>query len=382
MLTPNCAAAVSRHHHGVMNSCHPSARCCREFVTEVPGAARFGVHVGLQHRQQIDTADVNILPSRRVLSRATLFSGLLVLGAGACIACTPAGAATAGSTPSTDLSSGLTTWDTADSVASVRNDLTGLARTESGAALSFSAGGARAAKLSGAAQPPYQHVDPTFAQDQQCLLVGASIKLTGEELTLPDFSEFAVVGKQWTLTNHVMLAQSAANGSTKLSGGPAVGVDSVLTAARQQTLAQEIFARTIGAKFTGTATVGPSALLDRQMSGGWQVYQQQLGKAKVTATRTLDSSAWGGCAASTTSGTLAFLTLTVTDTVAPGKGGPTTVALPASSPDLKSLGQSRTATGARIAVSRVESFLLEIPAAGGAVEVIGGADAPTAIAQA
>ena len=286
-------------------------------------------------------------------------------------------------TTAVSLAQTLKTWDTADSTASAQNNIDGLESAEADAALMFSVSGANAARLTGHPQAQYQHLDPSFVSlsgTPSCVLASATVKLAGEELSLPDFSEFKVVGATWILTNHIFLARSVSASSTDLSAATAIPAQKALSTDRQRSLSTELFARTIGTKWTKPSTIGPSTLIDRQLLGGWQFYTQQMAKAKTVVTRTLNSTSWSACAAATAQGELIFLTMNLTDRLAPAAAGPKKVTIPSGTPDLQGLGKKNAVSGATIVIDRIESFVLQIPTAAGLpVQVMGMSDAPTAI---
>ena len=117
--------------------------------------------------------------------------------------------------------------------------------------------------------------------------------------------------------------------------------------------------------------VASSPLLDGQFAGGWEVYGQQLAGVGAAARRTMDRAEWSDCAVAVPTGTLTFLTIHATDTLRPAPGGPATVQMVPQSPDLIATGQRTAVSGTSIRVTRVETFVLLVPAQAAGTSVLG-----------
>jgi hypothetical protein len=227
-------------------------------------------------------------------------------------------------------------------------------------------------------QPSFQHVTPTFAippAPASCFLVGATLKLVGDEMNLTDFSQFQLTpGVGWKISHNVQIgtdgqAALQSMNSTAVTSAQALGDQ------REQAISSEVSGRTTAAA-ANYSIVASSAQLDKQLAVGWTYYTQALSAAKETVTRSLDQSSWSACAAHTGGGTIAFLTLNSTDTISVLPGGPAAVTLPASSPDMVALGKTAALTGKKLKVSRVDVFLMLVPDGSGPATVLGLSDAP------
>ncbi|MEO3819600.1 hypothetical protein [Plantactinospora sp. B24E8] len=314
---------------------------------------------------------------------------VLLLGLGGCGADQ---AVSAGGTPSaaasgfgaTQAAEVLAAFDEGDSAASTAGDPDALARFETAPALDASLAGVRRADYHKRTQPAFQHVDPKFAlpgTDPRCFLVSATLRITGEESTYVDFSQFVrtPVG-DWKLSHHVQVSREAVPAIGDLSASPAVPSAEAVGERSRKAIATELLARTIATDRADTSLVASSPLLDQQFAAGWTIYQQQMAAARMTVERTMQSAEWSACAARTPGGTLALLTMYVTDRVAPAAGNRAPVVLPAESPDMIALGERDGVRGPAVSVSRVEVFLLLVPdAEGSPARVLGLSDAPTKV---
>jgi hypothetical protein len=311
--------------------------------------------------------------TRRAVALAAVAAALAACGGGPAAAPAPGGfdPAAAGSV--------LATFDRLDSAASTAADPRALAGQETTPALDFSLASARTARANGRRQPAFTHVRPAFAipagPDPLCFLATGTLQLSGQELGSPDVSQFVRTAAGWKLSHNV---QVSAGGTVAF--GPAVPTAAALPVDRRQALGAELFARTIATPNATPTLVAPSPVLDQRLAAGWTFYQQQLSARRETASRRLVRTEWSDCAARTTAGTLAFVTLYAVDTLAPGRGGPAAVVLPAGSPDLLSTGHKAALRGATITVERTEIFLLSVPDSTAAqATVLGLNDAATTV---
>ncbi|WFE22205.1 hypothetical protein O7621_02200 [Solwaraspora sp. WMMD937] len=322
--------------------------------------------------------------------RAALLIAVLVLGGcgDASAEGVPLGAASSATGPE---SGGLTAeragvvlsaFDQADSAASSTGDIEGLRLQETSPALDFSVAAVRRAAHHQRQQPAFRHVNPGFALPTgaaSCFLVVATLQLSGAELAPTVVSQFVESDGTWKLSHNVRVSQEAVIGARGVGGTVAGPAEQLLDVASRQALAGEVFARTIGSSTGNRALVDPGALLDEQFAAGWSLYQQQLAGTGVQVDREFTGAQWGPCAASTSAGTVTFLTLYATDVLVPAPDGAATVTLPPESFDLIALGRTEPASGSRIEVSRVETFLLLIPESGSGATVLGLNDTAIAI---
>jgi hypothetical protein len=276
----------------------------------------------------------------------------------------------------------LGTFDRVDSAASSAGDLTALATLETNPALNASVASVHRAKAGNRSQPPFQHRDPTFAIPSaapSCFLAVATIASTGSELTRTDVSQFVRFDDgAWKLSHNIQIGAADAQAVRALGGRPAVAATSAVDETRRLALATEIFARTTATQTPDTSLVTTSTLLDQQFAAGFRIYRQQMATAGMAVDRSSGGADWSSCALSGDAGTVAFLTLHVTDTIRPTPGGPARATLSAQSPDVIGLGLREAATGTLITVTRVQVVLILIPPAGPAT-VLGLSDAPTAL---
>lgn len=274
----------------------------------------------------------------------------------------------------------LTAFDQADSPLSSAGNIEGLKSQETSPALDASIAGINRAAAQGRTQPGFSHTTPGFAipaGDPQCFLVVATLKLAGEELARTDLSQFTRQSAGgWKLSHNILIAADGIATARGAAGVAATDAHS-LAAARLQTVAQQVFDRTTG-HTPDLTVVAPNAALDQQLAAGWGIYSQQMGQAGFAVSRALDGTDWSSCVAPTAAGTVAFLTLHVTDTVAPKPGGPKTALLPPQSPDLMATGHHQPVSGKKVTVNRVEVFALCVPQSGPAV-ILGLSDAATAV---
>jgi hypothetical protein len=276
----------------------------------------------------------------------------------------------------------LAAFDQADAAASTAGDVEALRTQEVSPSLDVSVAAVRRAEYHQRRQPPFRHINPAFAvppEDPSCFLVTATLQLDGHELTPTDVSQFVRAGDAWKLSHNVQVGQAAAVVARGIGSKPATDDATALDEASQTALAAEVFARTIGTSAGNRALVAASPVLDDQLAGGWEVYTQQLAGAGTTVTRKLDRAEWSACGVAVPGGTLTFVTLYATDTLAPAKGGPATVSLPAQSPDMISTGNREPVSGASVSVARVETFLLLVPAGATGAQVLGLNDAAISV---
>ncbi|GAA0587221.1 hypothetical protein GCM10010172_85410 [Paractinoplanes ferrugineus] len=273
----------------------------------------------------------------------------------------------------------LAAFDDADSAATVAGDLAGLRGQEVSPSLDASVAAVNKARLVRRNQPGFRHVDPVFAlptADTGCFLVTAKLRLTGEELLLRDVSHFVRTPEGgWKLSHNVQIGPDGQAALASLGSAAAVSSTEALPAGLRERLAAQLFARTIGSGAPDTTLVASNVLLDRRFAGGWAVYSQQMQGAGMAVARTFQKAQWSDCAARTSAGTLAFVTLAVSDTIT----GPTASLTPAA-PDMAALGRSEAVHGRRIRVARLQTFLLLVPAdAAAPASLLGLADAPVSL---
>ncbi len=298
------------------------------------------------------------------------------------------GAARASAAFGTDAAAGvLAQFDAADSAASQAGDLDGLRAQEVAPALDGSIAAVHRARHHQRRQPGFRHVRPTFAiptGDARCFLAGASLEITGDQLTSSDVSQFVrLPDGRWRLSHNVQVTRDNVGRLDGLGGAPAVPTTTAVGERSRQALTSEVFARSIGAPSVGPSLVATSQVLDRQLAAGWRIYGQQLATGKLTVARALDGAEWSECAARVGPATVAFLVLRATDTVTAAPGGPSQVVLRPDTPDLIATGNRDEVRGRSVTVSRVEVFLLLIPdAEGSPATVLGLSDTPTAVRSA
>ncbi|RKN47590.1 hypothetical protein D7223_12520 [Micromonospora endolithica] len=260
----------------------------------------------------------------------------------------------------------LTAFDQADSAASVAGDIEALKTQEVSPSLDLSIAAVRRSAYNQRPQPSFQHINPVFAVpagEPTCFLATATLRLTGSELAPTDVSQFVLdADGQWKLSHNVQVTQPALVTARSIGGRPATSGGTALDVTSRKALAAEVFARSIGSTTSNRSLVASSPLLDGQFAGGWEVYGQQLAGVGAEVRRTMDRAEWSDCAVAVPTGTLTFLTLHVTDTLSPAPGGPATVRLEPQSPDLIAAGRSTAVRGKSIQVTRVETFLLLVPA--------------------
>jgi hypothetical protein len=275
----------------------------------------------------------------------------------------------------------LAQFDRADSAASSAGDIQALQATETAPVLDTSIAAIHRSQAQHQQQRPFQHLQPVFAIAPSCFLATANLKSTGNELTRTDVSEF-VHGTDgtWKLSLNVQVGQDAVTTVRAIGGQSARGSDQAIPAARRTALQNEVFSRTTGSAAANDSVLAPSVLLDQQFAAGWHVYQQQLAGAGMTVHRALVSADWSRCAATVPGGTMAFLTLNMTDTITALPGGPADVTLGAQSPDLISVGRHTAISGRTVVTSRIENFLLLVPDGTGiGASLLGLDDAPLAV---
>ncbi|MEV4764605.1 hypothetical protein AB0J89_18475 [Micromonospora chokoriensis] len=269
----------------------------------------------------------------------------------------------------------LTAFDQADSAASVAGDVEALRTQEVSPSLDLSIAAVRRATYNQRPQPSFQHINPAFAVppgDPACFLATATLKLAGSELAPTDVSQF-VLGDdgQWKLSHNVQVTQPSLVVARSIDGRPATQGGTALDETSRRALAAEVFARSIGSTTSNRSLVASSPLLDGQFAGGWEVYGQQLAGVGAAVQRTMDRAEWSDCAVAVPSGTLVFLTIHATDTLRPAPGGPATVQMVPQSPDLIATGHRTAISGKSIRVTRVETFLLLVPAQATGTSVLG-----------
>lgn len=269
----------------------------------------------------------------------------------------------------------LTAFDQADSAASVSGDVEALRTQEVPPSLHLSIAAVRRAAHNQRPQPAFQHINPVFALPPGgpgCFLATATLRITGSELAPTDVSQF-VLGPdgQWKLSHNVQVTQPALVAARSIGGRPATSGGAALDETSRRALAAEVFARSIGSTTSNRSLVVSSPLLDNQFAGGWEVYGQQLAGVGATVKRTMDRAEWSDCAVAVPAGTLTFLTIHATDTLSPAPGGPATVQMVPQSPDLIATGQRTALRATTIRVTRVETFLLLVPAQTTGTTVLG-----------
>ncbi|WP_328346910.1 hypothetical protein [Micromonospora sp. NBC_00421] len=269
----------------------------------------------------------------------------------------------------------LTAFDQADSAASVSGDVQTLRTQEVSPSLDVSIAAIHRAEHNQRPQPAFQHVNPAFAVppgEPGCFLATATLRLTGAELAPTDVSQFVRdADGRWKLSHNVQVSQPALVTARSIAGRPATAGGTAVDETSRQVLAAELFARTTGASTGNRSLVASGPLLDGQFAGGWEVYQQQLAGVGTRVARTLDRAEWSECAVAVPEGTLTFLTVYATDTLSPAPGGPATVRMMPQSPDMISTGKRAPIAGKRIRVTRVETFLLVVPAQTTGTSVLG-----------
>ncbi|MFG1869051.1 hypothetical protein [Micromonospora arborensis] len=260
----------------------------------------------------------------------------------------------------------LTAFDQADSAASVAGDVEALRAQEVSPSLELSIAAVRRAAYNQRAQPSFQHINPVFAVppgEPACFLATATLRLTGSELAPTDVSQFVLGGDgQWKLSHNVQVTQPSLVVARSIDGRPATAGGAALDETSRRALAAEVFARSIGSTTGNRSLVVSSPLLDGQFAGGWEVYGQQLAGVGAAVQRTMDRAEWSDCAVAVPTGTLTFLTIHATDTLRAAPGGPATVRLEPQSPDLIATGHLKAVSGKSIRVTRVETFVLLVPA--------------------
>ncbi|WP_156313157.1 hypothetical protein [Micromonospora sp. HK10] len=327
----------------------------------------------------------DLVPARLAAATAAVLLALAGCGGQPVDAAAPAPGATAAFGPDR-AALVLTAFDQADSAASVSGDVEALRTQEVPPSLQLSIAAARRAAHNQRPQPAFQHVNPVFALppgEPGCFLATATLRIAGSELAPTDVSQF-VLGPdgQWKLSHNVQVAQPALVTARSIAGRPATSGGAALDETSRRALAAEVFARSIGSTTGNRSLVASSPLLDNQFAGGWEVYGQQLAGVGATVKRTMDRAEWSDCAVTVPAGTLAFLTIHATDTLSPAPGGPATVQLVPQSPDLVAAGQRTALRGRTIRVTRVETFLLLVPAQTTGAAVLGLNDtALTAVAD-
>lgn len=286
----------------------------------------------------------------------------------------PAGTGTAGYDPAAVLAE----FDAADSAASKSGDGEKLAVWETGPALQNSLAGVKRARLSKRVLPGFKHQDPVFAVADSCFVTSAKMAVDGEDRPRADAAHFVRNSEgKWQLSHHVMVSDELVAATGVFPRATAHPTDEVLDAARRTAITGEVFNRSIAGP-ADTAVLARSAVLDDQLAAGWSIYTSQMETASMKVDRRLTASEWAPCAAKTDDGIVGFLTLNVVDTIVSTKDGADAVLAPPA-PDLLATGRTTAVTAHRIAVSRVEVFLLKLPQDGGPAAVLGLTDAATEI---
>ena len=276
----------------------------------------------------------------------------------------------------------LAAFDQADSAASSAADPVGLTAQEVSPSLDVSLAAANRAKQAKRTPPAFRHTQPGFAipsEDPACFLVVASLQVSGAELALADVTQFVRQdGGGWKVSHNVSVNQAFAAQARSLAKRPVLTTVAALDERRRDDLAAEVLSRTVGGSSANLSVLASSNLLDRQFAAGWEIYQQQLAGAGMTAKRELLKVEWSQCAARTDAGVFTFLTLRAADVVSGTADKPAT--LSPQSPDLIGLGEAAAVTAPSITISRVQVFLLFVPAAAGQpAALLGLSDAPTAL---
>lgn len=269
----------------------------------------------------------------------------------------------------------LTAFDQADSAASVAGDVEALRTQEIPPALDLSIAAVRRAAYHKRPQPSFQHINPVFAVpagEATCFLATATLRLAGSELAPTDVSQFVLdTDGQWKLSHNVQIIQPALVTARSIGSQPTTSGGAALDETSRKAVAAEVFARSIGSTTGNRSVVESSPLLDGQFAGGWEVYGQQLAEVGAQVQRTLDRAEWSDCAVTLPTGTLTFLTIHATDTLRPAPGGPATVRMVPQRPDLIATGHRTAVRGKTIRVTRVETFLLLVPAQTVGTSVLG-----------
>ncbi|MCU7723834.1 hypothetical protein ODJ79_08925 [Actinoplanes sp. KI2] len=273
----------------------------------------------------------------------------------------------------------LAAFDKADSAATVAGDVPGLRTSEVSPSLDGSIAAVNKARLVRRNQPGFRHVDPVFALPADtagCFLVTAKLRLTGEELLVTDASHFIrTPAGGWKLSHNVQIGPDGQAALASLGSASAVPSAEALPDGLRQRLAAQLFTRTTGAETPDTTVVASNVLLDRRFAGGWAIYSQQMQGAGMKVARTFSRAEWSDCAARTSAGTLAFVTLAVSDTITGSAA-----ALTPEAPDMAALGRTAAVHGRSIRIARLQTFLLLVPPDGsGPATVLGLADAPVSL---
>lgn len=319
---------------------------------------------------------MNTGPTRVLPTVAALAVGCLLAGTGCARTQQVVAAPAASST--VDAAAVLRAFDAANSAATTTGDENLLRTQEVEPALSFSIAAIRAARRNGRSQPAFQHRAPAFAiaPDGSCFVAVAALRLAGEELDRRDVSIFVHDAGGWRLSHHVLLGPETPADATAISP-TAVSAAAAMADHQDRRLATEVHARSTGTS-TPHDTITPSPLLDRRLAGGWAIYQQQLASRGLSVTRTLDAHTAAPCAAEVAGHRLAFLTLTLTDTIKAAGGRRTPAVLSPDSPDGVALGLRTDLRGRSVQVRRTEVFLVSVAAGGaGPDAVLGLNDAAT-----
>jgi hypothetical protein len=269
----------------------------------------------------------------------------------------------------------LSAFDQADSAASVAGDIAALRVQEVTPSLDVSVAAIRRAEYNQRIQPGFRHINPAFALpagDPDCFVVTATLKLAGLESAPTDVSQFVRdADGQWKVSHNIQVGSTALVAARSIAGRPATAGAAALDETSRRVLAAEVFARTTGQTAGNRAVIASSTLLDEQFAGGWEIYGQQLAGAGATVKRTLDRAVWSRCAVPVAAGTLTFLTVYATDTLRPAPKSRRTVTMVPQSPDMISTGHRTAITGTSIRVTRVETFLLLVPAVTTGTTVLG-----------
>jgi hypothetical protein len=278
----------------------------------------------------------------------------------------------------------LAAFDRSDSAASVSGNITALRADEAAPALDDSLAAVYRARASHAKQAPYNHADPVFAipaGNPGCLLAAATLRSGGGEIPENDVSQFTRgPSGTWKLDLHVLVGPSTGPELASIGAQPATLTATAIGAARRQALVSQLFARTTATPHPDLSLVASSVVLDQQLGMGWTLYRQGLRAGHMALSREMTGSQWSACAARAGSSLVAFVTIDATDTITPLPGGPPTAELTTQDPDLIGLGRHTAVRGASIKISRVEEFLLSVPAAASApAAVLGLIDAPVSL---
>lgn len=301
-----------------------------------------------------------------------------------------AGQQTVAARPETGNGSGLTAarastilsgFDAADSAATVAGDEAGLRQHEADPVLYASLAAVQRNAAAKRSQPGYRHTNPTYAlpaAGNSCFMVAATLQSSGAELGNTDLSQFVRDSDgAWRMTHNVQVGQESATEVHAIATMPA-RQSSAAAPDRLAAVAGEIFNRTTGSGSANLGLVARSSVLDRQLAAGWQIYQRQLAPAGMQVSRSRSGTTWSACTAMTGQTALTFLTLNMTDTVTPAPGSKKPATMSPRSPDLAGLGHPGPVSGRRIAIHRVEVFLISIPPQA-AASVLGLTDAPVSL---